>query len=74
MILAVLLASAVVSWTVSAMAGDDGGGATAAPSAAAPGETEQEADPTDPENAEPFDGLKHKTYDASIDVPPSTDS
>ena len=64
--LAILLASAVVSWTVSAMAEDDSGTGTVA---AEPAPVAEDPDPTDPENAGPFDGPKHKTHDASIDSP-----
>ena len=66
-LLAILLASAVVSWTVSAMADDEGGSTTTAvmqePAAA------ETPDPLDPENAEAFEGPKHETYDAAIDKP-----
>lgn len=68
-ILAVLLASALVSWTVSVMAGagesGDGGSETVAPVAA----QQQELDLTDPANAEEFDGPKHETYDATLEPP-----
>ena len=65
-LLAILLASAVISWTVSAMA-DDEGGSTATAVVQEP--AEEAPDPLDPENAEPFDGPKHEVYDAAIDKP-----
>jgi nitrite reductase (NO-forming) len=67
-VLAVLLASGLVSWTVSAMADDEG---TSSAPAASQVATEDEIDLTDPENAEPFDGPTHKTHDAAIDPAPS---
>ena len=67
-LVAMLLASAVVSWTVSAMADDDSGASSAKTSTpAAP--AEEEADLTDPANAEEFDGPKHETRDASLEPP-----
>lgn len=59
----------MVSWTVSAMADDDADRTTTASTTVGPASPEEVTDLTDPENAEPFDGPKHKTYDASIDPP-----
>ena len=67
-ILAVLLASAVVSGTVSAMAGGGGDGSGSVATSVQPA-AQEEFDLTDPENAEEFDGPTHKTYDASLDPP-----
>ena len=67
-LVAILLASAAVSWAVSAMADDDSPVASTGTSTAPPA-AEEEVDLTDPENAEEFDGPKHQTYDASIDAP-----
>jgi nitrite reductase (NO-forming) len=69
-LLTALLASALVSWAIAAMADDavTSGSPTAA-AAADPGDPQEGSDPTDPENAPEFDGPKHKTHDASIDAP-----
>ncbi|MBA3430961.1 MAG: multicopper oxidase domain-containing protein [Actinobacteria bacterium] len=67
LIVALLLASAVVSWSVAAMAGDDEAPTAAPPTA--PAATEEAVDPHDPENAEPFDGPEHKAYDAALEPP-----
>jgi nitrite reductase (NO-forming) len=69
-LLAVLLAAALVSWTVSAMAGDDGE-TTVVTEGAGAAEPTEAVDPTDPEAADPFDGPKHEVHDASIDAPMS---
>lgn len=68
-ILAVLLASAVVSWTVSAMAGDDDDESTGSAATTAQPAAQEELDLTDPENAKDFDGPKHETYDAALEAP-----
>jgi nitrite reductase (NO-forming) len=63
LIVALLLASALVSWSVAAMAGDGDtptAAATVAPAA------EEHGDAHDPENAAPFEGPQHKTYDAAL--------
>jgi nitrite reductase (NO-forming) len=66
LIVALLLTSAVVSWSVAAMALDDEPPTVA--SAVAPAEVEEEPDPHDPDSAEPFEGPKHKTYDAALEA------
>lgn len=65
--LALLLASAVVAWMVSAMVARDGY-ASLSGQPAAVAQPVEEPDSADPENAKPFDGPKHKTYDASLDA------
>ena len=62
-VLALLLTSAVVSLSIAAMT------EKSAPPGTTPGlpTAEKAADPRDPENAEPFDGPKHQTYDAALE-------
>lgn len=66
-VVTLLLAAAVVSWSVAtrAGAGDPPVGASPPPPASA----DEAPDPGDPENAEPFEGPKHKTYDAAVGSP-----
>jgi nitrite reductase (NO-forming) len=65
LVLALLLTSAAVSWSVAAMADDDH-----APAAAPlPPVAEEEANLSEPENAEPFDGPKRKINDAALQPP-----
>lgn len=70
LVIALLLASAVVSWSVAATAKDE-----KVPTPVAPGVApvaEETTDPHDPSIAGPFDGPKLKTYNAAIDAAPSS--
>jgi nitrite reductase (NO-forming) len=70
LVIVLLLASAVVSWSVAAMTrGDDSPPGAPAPAAAVTGDKLESHDPA---NAGPFDGPKHKTYDAALEGAPSS--
>lgn len=72
-IFSLLLASGMIAWTSAALyARSDDGGAKAAEVVGTSAEGAAQADPSDllnPENAPPFDGPKHETYDASMPPP-----
>jgi nitrite reductase (NO-forming) len=70
LVIVMLLASAVVSWSVAAMTEhDESPTGAVAPVAAV---NEEKLESHDPANAEPFDGPKHKPYDAALQAASSS--